>query len=90
MVQGGVVFKGVEAPTHHMDAVLVGHATHMVARTWQGFAAAPVVGLRIIDLVPTHTGALFGGGGSTADQMHLAVQGHGGSGAARAGHGRNG
>ena len=64
-----------------MDAVLVSQTAHVVTGTGHGFTTAPAVGLRVIDLVPTHTGTLFGGGRRATNQVHFAIHGHGSGGA---------
>ena len=62
----------------------------MVARRRQRLADFPLVGLRIIDLMPADACALVGGRSGAADQMDLAVKCHGRGSAARTRQWRNG
>ena len=52
----------------------MGCGSDMVARRRQRLADIPLVGLRIVDLMPADAGTLVGGGASAADQMDLAVE----------------
>src|SRR5258705_3738186 len=73
VVKVGVVFEGVETPAHDMDHAVMGDGSDMVARRRQRLSDFPLVGLRIIDLMPTDAGALAGGSAGTPDQMYLSV-----------------
>ncbi|EEF22160.1 conserved hypothetical protein, partial [Ricinus communis] len=83
VVQVGVVFEGVEAPADHVDQAAVRYAAHVIARAGQRLARAPAVGLRVVDLMPAHAGALGRGLGGAADQVQLPVEHHRGGRAAR-------